>query len=261
MRYMILIFILLNPLNVSGFDTPFSKEDKFLITNLAGLTAITAWGVANWDYFVKSPSAADEGWFSDDTEEGGADKFGHLYISYASSRLLAAAYKNWGYSDKSGALLGSLSSFALTSWMEIGDSFSDYGFSFEDFIMNGIGTTLAYFIDTTPELSDRIDFRVEYMPSFDSMDFFTDYEHLKYLIAIKLDGFECIRQEYLKYLEIHLGYYARGYSEQVDRRRNIYIGLGINLSKIFNDLSMDKASKATSYIQIPYTYLAIEKGQ
>jgi len=261
MRYLFLIFILLYPLNVSGFDTSFSKEEKVLITNLAGLTAVTAWGVANWDYFARSPSRADEGWFADDTKEGGADKLGHLYLSYTLAHLLDSTYRHWGYSDKSGALLGALSSFTIMSWMEIGDSFSEYGFSFEDCIMNSLGSAVAYLINTTPELSEKIDFRVEYTPAFDSIDFFTDYEHLKYLIAFKFEGFEFITQEYLKYLELHLGYYARGYSDQADRERNIYIGIGINLSKIFNGLSMGRVAKITNHIQVPYTSLTLEKGQ
>ncbi|MBF0468920.1 MAG: DUF2279 domain-containing protein [Desulfamplus sp.] len=263
MKYKLLLMLLAFPLNASGFDvssfSDFSKEKKVMIANISGLSAITAWGVANWDYFSRSPSVKDEGWFADNTKEGGADKLGHFYLGYTLSHLLGSACKYWGYSDSKGALLGSLSSFAIMSWMEIGDSFSDYGFSHEDFIMNGIGAAAAYLIKTNPELSKKIDFRAEYTPAFDSIDFFTDYEHLKYLVALKLDGFESITQKYLRYLELHLGYYARGYSGQGDQERNIYVGLGINISRILKDASMDRLSILTSYIQIPYTCISIEK--
>ncbi|MEN8210438.1 MAG: DUF2279 domain-containing protein [Thermodesulfobacteriota bacterium] len=259
MRIILLICILLYPLDVLGSDTGFSKEEKVLMTNIAGFTAITAWGVANWDYFANSPSKADEGWFSMDTKEGGADKLGHFYLSYTLSHILAATYENWGYSQKKSAMLGALSSFSIMNWMELGDSFSDFGFSYEDFLMNSIGSIVGYFIYINPELSRKIDFRIEYKPSFDQIDIFTDYERLKYIFALKLDGFDCVENKILKYLELHIGYYARGYSDGLNKERNIYIGIGINLSKIFNDFSMQKLSKITNYIQIPYTYTSFEK--
>ncbi|MCK4767357.1 MAG: DUF2279 domain-containing protein [Desulfobacula sp.] len=258
-RYLLSICILLYPLTVSGFDTDFSKEEKVVLTNIAGLAAVTAWGVANWDYFGNSPSRADEGWFSENTKEGGADKLAHFYLSYTLSHALGSLYENWGYSHKKGALLGSWSSFGLMSFMEMGDSFSSYGFSSEDFIMNCIGSIAGYVLYTNPELSRKIDFRVEYIPNFDSVDFFTDYEHSKYLMALKLDGFDCVKKKYLKYLELHVGYYTRGYSNGINKKRNIYVGVGINLSKIFNDLSMKKTSKIANYIQLPYTYLSVKK--
>lgn len=260
MRYIFLICILLYPLSVSGFNGDFSKEEKLLMTNIAGFAAITAWGVANWDYFANSPSRAEEGWFSRNTEEGGADKLGHFHLSWTLSHALAATYEKWGYSHEKGALLGSLSSMGIMSWMELGDSFSNYGFSFEDFTMNCMGSVAGYLIYTNPDLSRKIDFRVEYIPRFDELDFFTDYEHLKYLTALKLDGFDWVKNKYLKYLELHFGYYARGYSNNENRERNLYIGIGINMSKIFKDFSMDKISKITNYIQLPYTYTSVDKS-
>ncbi|MGD9731627.1 MAG: DUF2279 domain-containing protein [Desulfamplus sp.] len=261
MRYILLILILSHPYSLPAFETGFSKEQKVLITNISGVAAVTAWGVANWDYFQRSPSTTSEGWFDRNTKEGGADKLGHFYLSYTLSHLIEFQFSNWGYSEKRGALLGSISSFTIMNSMEIGDAFSDYGFSVEDFIMNGIGSAAAYLISSNPDLKKKIDFRVEYTPDFESIDFFTDYENLKYLIALKLDGFDFITQDYLKYFELHLGYYARGYSDQTDKERNIYIGVGINFSKILNDFSIGRISKLTNYVQIPYTYLSIEKEQ
>lgn len=259
MRSILLICILVFPLTVLAGDTGFSKKDKVLMTNIAGFSVITAWGVANWDYFDNSPSRADEDWFSRNTEEGGADKLGHLYFTYTLSHVLSSFYENWGYSRKKGALLGSVSSFGIMNWMEVGDSFSDYGFSHEDLIMNSLGSIAGYFLYTKPEWSEKIDLRIEYKPNFDQVDIFTDYDHLKYVMAVKLDGFDSIENKILQYLELHLGYYARGYSDSLDKQRNIYIGLGINLSKIFNDFSMEKMSKIANYIQVPYTYTGFEK--
>jgi len=253
-----LLIVFFPPPDLSGNENGFSKEEKVVISNAVGLGAITTWGLLNWDYFENHPKKADEGWFSDNTKNGGHDKLGHFYFSYTLSHILAAIYENNGYSSRQGAFLGSLSSLGMASWMEIGDSFGSYGFSYEDFIMNLIGTTTGYFFYTHPEISEKIDFRFEYQPEFNKTDFSTDYEHQKFLIALKFDGFDFAQKNYLKYLELHLGYYTRGYPDNNNRERNIYIGIGINFSRLFKQLSMPKTSKVFNYIQIPYTYIEIK---
>lgn len=252
-----LIFLLflfcLNSLAADG-----SKQEKVFITNLGGIAAITAWGVANWDYFTHEPKNGSEGWFSKNTKEGGADKLAHFYFSYTFSHILTNAFDHWGYPSQKAALLGSLSSFAMMSYMEFGDSFSNYGFSHEDFLMNLLGAATGYLVSRNPNLAKKIDFRIEYIPTFEQTDFFSDYDHMKFLMAIKLDGFEGIKNPYVRYLEIHLGYYARGFSDDSKDQRDIYLGVGINLSKVFKKFSMDKTAKVLNYYQLPYTYLSLE---
>jgi hypothetical protein len=143
--------------------------------------------------------------------------------------------------------------------MEFGDSFSSYGFSHEDFLMNLFGAAAGYLLYINPALSKKIDFRVEYVPNFDQGDVFSDYDKMKFLMAVKLDGFDWIQNSYLKYLEIHLGYYARGYPNDINKERNIYLGIGISLSKIFNKLSMKKTARVFNYYQMPYTYISVDK--
>jgi hypothetical protein len=266
MRYFLLLCIVFYPLTASGSDPSFypikkfPKEKKVLLTNAAGLTAITAWGIANWDYFSTMPSAEKEGWFSSSTKEGGADKLGHFYASYALSHLLAHTYENWGYTRKKGLKLGAISSFAIMNWMELGDAFSDYGFSYEDFTMNALGCAAAYFIGSCPWLAEKIDFRIEYRPQFDTVDVFTDYDNLKFLAAVKLDGFDQVTHPVLQYLELHLGYYARDFPDDALSRRNLYVGIGVNLSKILNGFSLNKLSTLTRFFQIPHTYISSEKS-
>ena len=249
----LLCAFLIHPLSVSALEERFSKEQKLMLTHAAAFSVVTAWGIANWDYFDRSPHRESEGWFSKDTDEGGADKLGHFYLSHLLTRIMAHTYESWGYLKKDGALYGALSSFGIMTWMELGDSFSEYGFSHEDFIMNALGSLAGYFLHTNPALSDIIDFRFEYRPRFDELDIFTDYEHSKFLMAVKLDGFEYIKNNYLKYIEFHLGYYVRNVSSH-EKERNVYAAIGLNLSKIFKTLSMDRMSTFTRYIQIPYTY-------
>ena len=259
-KLVLILFIIPLPYSALFASSEISKEKKLIYTNVAGLSAITLWGVANWDYFETEMNQKNEGWFSKNTKYGGSDKLGHFYTSYSTSRLFSHVFKNWGYSMERGALFGSLSSFAMMSWMEVGDSFSNYGFSYEDFLMNSFGCVTGYFLDVNPGLSRKIDIRAEYLPDFKTTDVFTDYENTKYLIAIKLEGFESVKNKIAKYLEFHLGYYTRNYPESIDRKRNMYLGIGINMSRIFNNYSMKKTAKIAQYIQVPYTYASYREN-
>lgn len=237
------------------------KRDKLLYTNIGGAVLITAWGVANWDYFERSPHADSEGWFEKNTGSGGADKLGHLYAAYVSSHALSPLYQSWGYSSRDAARYGAWSSFALMTFMEAGDSFSaSYGFSYEDLIMGGLGSYIGYLTEIDPDLGRKLDLRFEYDPvGGNSADIFTDYENSKYLLALKLDGFQAVHNRYLKYLELHLGYYTRNFDNPaVENRRKLYFGIGINLSKIFAEKSYKKTATFLKYFQVPNTYVEFD---
>ncbi|WP_300455123.1 DUF2279 domain-containing protein [Desulfobacula sp.] len=257
--FVFLFILVLSPTDLPGMETHFSKEETLVLSNVIGLTAITTWGMINWDYFKNDPKKKSEGWFSDTTKNGGMDKLGHFYFAYTLSRVLAAIYEDKGYSTRQGAALGALSSFGMATWMEIGDAFSHYGFAYEDFIMNLVGSVTGYVLRSHPGLSEKIDFRIEYQPKFNQFDISTDYDHQKFLMALKFDGFHFAQTTILKYLELHLGYYARGYPDHKNRERNIYVGIGINISRLFKRFSMPKTARVFNYIQLPYTDMAIDR--
>jgi len=110
--------------------------------------------------------------------------------------------------------------------MEAWDSFSNYGFSHD----------------------------------FKEIDVFTDYGRTRYLVAVKLEGFDTFKNQYLKYLELHLGYFSRGYSDDnQEKSRNIYLGLGINMSRVLKQFSWNRAATVTNYVQTPFTDIRLEK--
>ena len=235
-------------------------KDKLFNVNMAGIGVVTAWGISQWDYFARASHAEPEGWFRDDTDDGGADKLGHLYTSYVTSHSLSYLYESWCFSKHDAAFYGALSSFAIYSYMEFGDSFSDFGFSYEDFIMNTLGSFAGFYLYENPDLARKIDLRWEYGFHSNDPDFTTDYENSKYLLALKLNGFDSMRQGFLKYLEVHIGYYTRGFDEPaVDRQRNIYLGLGINLSSLFRRSGHRKTAAFLNYFQLPGTYVEFKK--
>lgn len=237
-----------------------TKEQKLVIVNTTGLCVITVWGITNWDYGERSPSASSEGWFGQNTKEGGADKAGHFYTSYVLTHSFAYLYKSWGYTLDKAPLYGALSSYGIVSFMEIGDSFSNYGFSYEDMIMNTFGCYTGYLLYKHPSIADKIDIRLEYIPDFGKKDPSTDYENMKFLLAFKLDGFKSVTNRFIKLFEVHLGYYARGYSNDYEEnRRYAYLGIGLNLSRLFNKASWKRTSSFLNYYQPPYTYLEFKR--
>ena len=230
------------------------------LMNLVAVGGVTAWGVANWDYFSQKPRTTSERWFGHDTKEGGADKLGHLWSSYALSHGFAAMYQRIGYPARDANCYGPLSALAITGLMEVGDSFSsDYGFSAEDMVSNLAGVAIGWVLLEYPDWRDKIDLRWEYCPDIYDLeaDIVTDYEHSKYLVAIKAVGFKQIKQPWLQALELHLGYYSRhydGYAEgRTDRRRRyLYAGLGVNVSYLLKPMW---DSRLFNYLQLPYSYL------
>jgi hypothetical protein len=236
----------------------FTRGRKTLLLNVGSLVAICIYGLTRWEYGESSFDFKNEGWFERKTKYGGADKLGHFWSSYGLSHLYSYVYRKWGYTDKEANLYGALSSLGVNLFMEVADGFSpSQGFSYEDMIMNILGCGVGYIWGRSPSLARKIDFRMEYTPKFDSHDlgFSTNYERQKFLMALKADGFDFIKNPYLQYLEFHVGYYARHYKNYEqggpdDRRRHIYVGLGFNVSKLAQKFVN---TKVLDYIQIPYT--------
>jgi hypothetical protein len=149
---------------------------------------------------------------------------------------------------------------------EIGDGFSRvHGFSWEDEVMNTVGVGLAYLRHRFPAFKEKVDFRMEWVPSptfrnDERYDPFTDYSGQKYLLAFKPDGFLKTGDPILKALEIHVGYYTRGYVTGDDKyfsgkHRYGYVGIGLNVTYLLERLTGHRARGVFDYLQVPYTYL------
>lgn len=268
---LVFLFVVIGSYFVAGNCLAGSEMDivesertaKAIKLNAAAAGIVLTWGVLNWDYFKQSPETTREEWFGKNTDSGGADKLGHMYTAYALTHLWDHLYRKIGYPEDDAVRLAALSSLGVTGLIEIGDSFSDFGFSYEDMAMNVAGSALGYLFLKNDDLSKKIDYRVEYKPNLGSnyeYDFTTDYQHLKFLFAVKADGFEAIKNPYLKYLEFHLGYYTRGYDDWPagkidDRERILYTGVGLNVGKLISSIWK---TRTFDYLQVPYTYVPLE---
>ena len=229
-------------------------------------------GVANWNWGNSKFNFNDEGFFEDDTGSLGMDKLGHAYSTY-----VMADYLNH-YMKKNNASSYASYNAALLAWgvmlgVEIFDGFSsDHGFSYEDLLFNFFGAGFSVIRNTVPGLRAKLDFRIEYIPSGNINGFhpFTDYSGQKYVMALKLAGFDICRDTLLRFLEFQGGYFARGFTTAEEERgaplrREPYVAIGLNLSELF--FGKTKIGKTTfgrytarllEYVQIPYTYVATE---
>lgn len=246
-----------------------TKEDKAFYLNLGAGALALGWGTWSWDWGSGGPRFQDEGWFGRATGEGGADKLGHAWSGYALSHLFANRYEAWGYSQSEAARFGAASSLGIMGLVEVGDAFSDdYGFSYQDMLFNAAGAVAGYVLWDNPDLARKVDFRVEYNPftaGTHESDVFTDYKRLKYILAIKADGFDGIENPLLRNLELHIGYYTRGYETDTvalrardERRRHLYVGIGLNLTRLLSPHA--DVGGVLHYIQPPYTYVAYDRN-
>lgn len=233
-----------------------------------GVAGATALGVANWDWGGSASfRAVPEGWFGTDTHWGGADKLGHALSAYAMTNVVAERLLRAGRSPERAALSGALTAQAFLLYIEVLDGFSgEQGFAREDIVMNLLGSGLAYARTVHPRLRELMDFRLAYRPSgYEGFQPFTDYAGQKYLLAWKLAGVAPLRDTPLRFAELHLGYYTRGFSDAeqdagLTPTRRGFVGVGLNLSELFwgrrsaSESGWRSAGRLfLEHIQLPYT--------
>jgi len=205
-----------------------------------------------------------EGWFGDNTFNLGIDKLAHAWNGYWITDAVAARIRY-----KSGASNAAWPAFAvsmgLTVYSELWDAHKkSAGFSTNDVIMDFAGATFSVLRNTVPGLKEKVDFRQYVMPNDDiyTPSGVKHFRQLRYLMALKLSGFEGLENSPLRFVELHAGYRATGFS-RAERARNAplrqrpFVGIGLNLNQLFfrnpHGWAGKAASTALQYIQIPYT--------
>lgn len=237
--------------------------------------ALAVYGKRKWwqDGFRSRFTAVDEGWFGQDTYSGGADKLGHFYMTYASSRLLTRAFVWDGASHEKSLQIAAWYTLGAYTAIEVLDGFSrKWSFSREDVLMNAAGVGAGVLLESHPGLDRMLDLRVLYRPAREegrSFDPFGDYSGQTYLIVAKLAGFPGLRPTgLLRYVEVAAGYGTRGYESGSGRhsRRNVYVGLSLNLSELIGGAPAGEegrarrfAKTALEYVQIPGTAVLARK--
>ena len=178
-----------------------------------GLYGGTKW----WDQgFSGRFRSENEGWFGKNTYAGVADKLGHFYINYASTRLFARAFEWAGNSSGDALALAAWTTAGTYAAVEVIDGFSkEWRFSKEDAAINLLGVGAALLLEKKPELDRVLDLRVHYWPSAGRrFDPFGDYSGQTYLIVAKASGMPSLHDHpWLRYVEFAAGYNARDFSD------------------------------------------------
>lgn len=217
---------------------------------IAGSAAVMgAYGYASWwrDGFSSQFRARREGGFGRNTEFSGIDKLGHVYFAYLGTRALAPAFELAGNSPDTSLKLSAWTVWGAMSAVEVLDGFSrKYRFSHEDFIANTLGAGMGYFLASNPQWDDVFDFRLAYRQTpLSNFDPPGDYAGQRYWLMVKADGIPALRDlPVLRYLEVGVGYGAPGvdtpdewkFHDFALRRREVFLGVGVNLSRLVADL-------------------------
>lgn len=239
--FLFLLFLFSSPPHAETINWANTKKSlvdaKYEIAGIAG--GITYLGAREWNWGSSSFNSNAEGWFGMDTGSGGMDKLGHMYSSYLIAEAIGNGLSRRNETDFA-ATYSALWSSGLMLYVELFDGFSaDHGFAYEDVIFNASGIALSYLRTRHPELKDLVDYRIDYRPSKGMKGFhpITDYSGMRYLLAVKAAGVPALRDTPLKYLELNLGYMARGFKEEdapyfAERETELFIGIGINLDQL-----------------------------
>jgi hypothetical protein len=232
------------PLNPTAAPTAWTQDLRLRNAAIIGGGALAAalYGKSQWwqDGFGGGFKIVNEGFFGTDTPHGGADKLGHMFSTYANVRLFTPLFEMAGNSRGNSIWLAALGTAGVFTAVEVADGFSrQFQFSAHDEVMNLAGVALAVITETHPQLDEKFDFRLAYRKSAQSNSFspLSDYSGQRYLLVAKADGFESLRRHpVLRYLEVSVGYQARGFEEPgLERRRDLYLGLSLNLSRLMAD--------------------------
>ena len=211
-------------------------------------------------------SFQNEGWFGRDTNNLGIDKLAHAYNSYLFSEIFYHRIRHRVGDRPNAALTGALLGWGVQFFGVVWDGFkSTSGFSMQDLITNTAGAGISYLRNVVPGMREKVDFRVLIMPNSDIYSFNgkRHYEQQRFMLAVTLAGFRQFENTPLRFLELHVGYHATGFTpEQVANgerlRRHVFVGVGINLNELlFGSRPRTGAARAASavfdYLQIPYT--------
>mgnify|MGYP001367821442 CR=1 FL=1 len=207
----------------------------------------------------------NEGWFGKSTYSLGMDKMHHAWKTYLITDVMESIIRRRTGEKAGAAKTGAILSLGLLTYGEILDGFTARtGFSNQDMTVHLAGAGLSLLRNTVPGLRDKLDFRMEFKPTFgaEGLHLVDQLEKRKYFLSAQLSGFKGTRDTPWRFVELHMGYYARGFSDRAKlagepQKRRIFVGLGFNVQALFSRHPKSRieryAKGALDYVQIPYT--------
>jgi len=219
--------------------------------------AYVTWGIAEWFALYRNKarlpfSVGSEGWFSDTSYAGGADKFGHMWANLAYTRLGTDVLRLGGWDTLPASALSASLSFGFFVLVEVKDGLF-HVFSYSDLVGNAVGDLLGVAMENFPALDAALDVRLQWFPSKDyrrpgnTTFFVEDYSGQAYLFALKPRAVRGIREgswrvRWLELVNPVIGFQTRGYKpaplppEVQRRRQEIFVGLTVDLQALSDEL-------------------------
>ncbi len=238
----------------AGEDDPASvPEGKHPHTFWIGVVSVVTVAGSAYNSFSDGKSQkwhfTNEGWFGQNTYAGGGDKASHFVSYYIVGKLLSEVNEELGMRKDSAALLGAGVSAFAGLVTEIGDGRGRYGFSYEDFVLDGLGAATSLAI-THYGLDDLIGFRAGLVPApaavccpFGGTG--KDYTQEIYTGDLKIAGLGA-RAKFdpgpARFLLFSMSYSAKGYpySDPLVRQRQIGLEVGLNFGEILKVIGVPK---------------------
>lgn len=206
-----------------------------------------------------------EGFFGKNTESLGMDKLHHAWKTYVMADVLQGIIEKRTGDNKSAAYSAALLSLGVMTYAEVLDGFTRRtGFSKEDFVIHFAGAGFALTRNAVPGLRQKLDFRTQINPSGLGKDLrlVDQLGERRFLFAAQLSGWKKFEDTPWRFVELHGGYYARGFTDAQRARgdplrRRLYVGVGFNVQQLFERKPKSFVGRvargAFDYIQLPYT--------
>jgi hypothetical protein len=188
-----------------------------------------------------------------------------------SNALLTKAF-NWVGNDPAASLdMAAWLTLGIFTGVEVLDGYAKkWHFSKEDALSNAAGVAAGVLLESRSAPDKLIDLRILYQPSRENghrFEPFGDYSGQTHLLVAKASGVDALRyQPMLRYVEVAVGYRARGYSDVGGRlveigTRSLYAGISLNLSELLGQTVFRQhhgpaqavADTVLEYVQIPGT--------
>jgi hypothetical protein len=244
---------------------------------IAAVTVVTLLGSAE-NSFREEPNQkfhfTNEGWFGRNTYAGGADKASHFVSYYVVAKLLSGVYGELGLPADQARLLGAGVSTFAGFITELGDGRGHYGFSYEDLVMDALGT-VTFLGVAHYGLGDLIGFSAGLVPRPRLVccpygGFGTDYTQVIYSGDLKVAGL-ARRARFdpgpARFLLLSLTYGSKGYpfANPDVRERQIGLFVGVNFVEILRTAGVPEGrwwGKILYFlfdvIRIPYTQIGYQ---
>lgn len=209
----------------------------------------------------------DEGLFGRNTNNLGVDKLAHSYNTYLFSEILYRRLERKTGGGTASAVTAAALGAGLQFYGEVFDGLHEgSGFSLQDTAFNLAGAGFSVLRNSIPRVRETVDFRLLIVPN---SDIYTPngkrhFEQQHFLFALKLNGFEKLVATPLRFVELHVGYSAKDFTNEdraagITPKRRPFVGVAANLTELFFRDARRPVPKAAAtvleYLQLPYTAL------